>query len=945
MDLDAWKTLNRLIERALDLSLDDRTTWLEDLGPEYEAFKPRLREMLARLESGEDSAALGTLPKWDPLLTGERDPAGAAAEGLQVGPYTLTRQLATGGQGTVWLAERRDGLVDRPVAIKLPAGLGMRRGLAERLARERDILARLTHPHIARLYDAGLSDVGPFLALEYVEGVAIHRHVAEHGLDVTATLKLALQVMDALAYAHGQLVIHRDIKPSNVLVTPEGQVRLLDFGIAKLLDESPDRDSTMTMDVGRALTLAYASPEQIERQTLGVATDVYSLGVLLYELLCGRRPHVPARDTPAALEDAILHADPPRPSDVARDPVRGRRLRGDLDAILLQALRRRPEDRYATVAAFANDIRAFLGGLPVAAQPDSRAYRVRKFVARHRLAMTAAAAVVTALATGAGVALWQAREARLERDRADTVKAFIVSMFRDVDPNLQGAGRPLTAVDVLSLAYDRLEALPADDPAVRAELLRVLGESFLSVGDPRRAADVLGAALPALAQVSGRASDEALGAELRLALAEQMTGKGDASTARLNAVHQALEQSGRLDREIFVDLAVMRVETLVNQGLSIKPGSLDSAQQAVDAATRILGPAHPKRARALQLLATVERTNDRHLLALGHAEEAYRLLTTLHPGNPRHAGVVLAQNDYGRSLMQVGRVRDAVTQLEQAAANGLDTFRNNPVVQQHLLGTLVNVQLSYGAVKDAVANLEKASAIDLEGVQLSPTYIAGQHIVRARALVAASRPGDALAFYDQAVALFAKTGNTSMGPQIASERVEALVQLGRFAEAERDLAPFMANTTAPLPPLARRARWLLGEMARQRGQRDRALALLREAVDFTANTGRNRLMRASMQVSLGLTLLDARALDEAASTLEEARAVFAAEQGLMTPAHAAAIAALARVRLAAGRPGDALPLLGQAVAFWRDFAPAHEEGARLAALIREVQGRPAVVAP
>ncbi len=365
----------------------------------------------------------------------------------------------------------------------------------------------------------------------------------------------------------------------------------------------------------------------------------------------------------------------------------------------------------------------------------------------------------------------------------------------------------------------------------------------------------------------------------------------------------------------------------------------------MDAATRILGPAHPKRARALQLLATVERTNDRHLLALGHAEEAYRLLTTLHPGNPRHAGVVLAQNDYGRSLMQVGRVRDAVAQLEQAAANGLDTFRNNPVVQQHLLGTLVNVQLSYGAVKDAVANLEKASAIDLEGVQLSPTYIAGQHIVRARALVAASRPGDALAFYDQAVALFAKTGNTSMGPQIASERVEALVQLGRFAEAERDLAPFMANTTAPLPPLARRARWLLGEMARQRGQRDRALALLREAVDFTANTGRNRLMRASMQVSLGLTLLDARALDEAARTLEEARAVFAAEQGLMTPAHAAAIAALARVRLAAGRPGDALPLLEQAVAFWRDFAPAHEEGARLAALIREVQGRSGAVAP
>jgi serine/threonine protein kinase len=367
-------------------------------GPEYDALKPRLRRLLGELPSFENTF-LRTLPR----LAVPADPVSDESieallePGAACGPYRLQRLLAEGGMGSVWLAERPDGLINRPVALKLPRLSWDNARLRERIARERDILAALTHPNIARLYDAGLMAEGrPYLALEYVDGQPIDEYCRSAGLDVRARVCLFLQVARAVAYAHAALVIHRDLKPANILVTADGEVHLLDFGIATLLEEGRASHSTLTELAGRPLTPEYASPEQIAGEPLAVATDVYSLGIVLFELLTGERPYRLRRGSRAELEDAIVDADVPRPSHRAVDPSVRKALRGDLDTIVTMALRKRPDARYASVEAFAADLVRFLDGRPVHARPHSAGYRMRKFVARHRLGVGAMAATLVA---------------------------------------------------------------------------------------------------------------------------------------------------------------------------------------------------------------------------------------------------------------------------------------------------------------------------------------------------------------------------------------------------------------------------------------------------------------------------------------------------------------------------------------------------------------------
>ena len=318
IDPAEWAKLNRLLDQALDLEPGGARTVAR--GPPLGA---RGAEAAPARPSGSGDARRGagapadapedrTSPRPRPRRGGETP--GRAGE--SIGPYSLVRLLAEGGMGTVWLAERTDGLLTRPVALKLPRVAWSRPGAAERMARERDILASLDHAHIARLYDAGLaSDGRPYLALEYVEGRPIDEYAREERLDLRARLGLFLQVAEAVAHAHARLVVHRDLKPSNILVTGDGQVRLLDFGIAKLLEQGWTVESELTRSSGRALTPGYASPEQIEGGPLSVASDVYSLGVVLYELLAEARPYTPERDSPAALEEAILrHRSRPGPA-------------------------------------------------------------------------------------------------------------------------------------------------------------------------------------------------------------------------------------------------------------------------------------------------------------------------------------------------------------------------------------------------------------------------------------------------------------------------------------------------------------------------------------------------------------------------------------------------------------------------------------------------------
>ena len=480
MNRTRWERLSPLLDELLDLDAAARARRLQDLRHKDPSVAAELEAMLAPVTDGEHRGFLEgaiTLPR--PSLAGRR-----------IGAYTIERELGQGGMGSVWLARRTDGRYEGSVAVKLlNMGLAASGG-AERFAREGSILARLAHPHIARLIDAGVTDdTGqPYLVLEYIEGLPIDRHCEAKALGIEARLRLFLDVLGAIAHAHNRLILHRDIKPSNILVTEAGEVKLLDFGIAKLLDDAaaPAQASELTRQAGSAFTPLFAAPEQVRGGDVTTATDVYALGVLLYVLLGGMHPTAAATSTAVDQMRSVVETEPKRLSDaVARDrdgdPAAkrlARQLRGDLDNIVAKALKKSPAERYANASQLADDLQRHLAHEPVAARRDALSYRVAKFVRRHRLGVAAGSTVALALAGGIGVALWQANEARQQRVQAEGLIEF---MLGDLRKKLQPVGRldVLDAVGERTLAYYAAQdagSLDADSLGRRARALHLIGE-------------------------------------------------------------------------------------------------------------------------------------------------------------------------------------------------------------------------------------------------------------------------------------------------------------------------------------------------------------------------------------------------------------------------------------------------------------------------------------
>ena len=431
---DQLVRMSRLLDEALPLDEAGRRAWLARLGPEHADLASPLREAL-QPSAGPGAVFMSTLPKLEPGGSesergGEPDstPASGLEPGAHVGPYELLRPLGAGGMAEVWLARRADGAFKRDVALKLPMATRMRRDLEQRFARERDILASLEHPHIARLYDAGIDVDGlPYLSMEYVEGSPLTTWSDRHGIGIVERLQLFLQVLDAVRYAHAKQVIHRDLKPSNILVTESRQVRLLDFGIAKLLDADEAGLTQITSVYGRAMTPVYASPEFLNGEPIDARSDIYSLGVLLYELLTGARPHrLKDGASPGVHAHAATEGRVKKPSTqlepqacavrAATQEQLVRRLRGDLDAIVLKALASEPGERYVSAADLAGDLARFLRGEPIRARPARVPYRLKKFVLRNRGVVAATAAAAAAVLAAAAYTLHReaTAQARIE---------------------------------------------------------------------------------------------------------------------------------------------------------------------------------------------------------------------------------------------------------------------------------------------------------------------------------------------------------------------------------------------------------------------------------------------------------------------------------------------------------------------------------------------------
>ncbi|GIL06117.1 MAG: hypothetical protein BroJett031_26370 [Betaproteobacteria bacterium] len=857
LDPVQWSRLRGLLDGALALVPTERTAWIERLGQEDEDLKPRLRALLAH--AAGDSSPLDTLPHVETVqFLAERARRGDAvlAPGAAIGPYRLIRPLGEGGMGAVWLAERTDMLQRRQVALKLPRLLTQRAALAERLAREREILAALNHPNIARLYDAGLTADGqPYLALEYVEGERIDAHCTRKALDVPARLQLFLQVARAVAHAHAQLVVHRDLKPANILVTEAGEVKLLDFGIAKLLEDGHARETELTQLAGRALTPDYAAPEQILGQPIGTAADVYALGVVLFELLAGARPYKLKRDSRAALEEAIVAAEPARPSAAASEPKLRKRLRGDLDTIVLKALKKVPSERYGTVEALAEDIERYLAQQPVRAQPDRWPYRAGKFVLRHRYAVAAAAAVMATAIAGAAVASWQAREAQRsrevalrERSNADEVKNFVLAMLRDAGPQ-NAAGKVISPAEMLARARARIDRIDPKRVAVRVELLGTLGDSLLMLEDAKTAESVLLQAI-AEAQTGLDASDK------RVLWAKSMLSQAYRRQNRYAEMRAVLEDIVPRLRARETELPNQLLAALVNLvNLNCGEYRMDECERAVDEGLGVLerrfGGRHVN---GLLLLARRSETltwRGQPARGLEEAEQAVQLALDLHGGNTRHVMVLYARTARVHALAGLGRIDEALRESDALLAATEAAFAGRTRVYALRLLAFAPILLEAGAVERALAFTEEGLAILSNYQERDALSLGLAYATRGRALLAARRDADALATLAEAQRILrGAAADNEMLRAVAHDHALALAYAGRVEAAVGQLAQTPAPSPAFSPQLALQARLDRATVFRSAGRAADAATCVREAEaiaqgnDFVPASLRQRLARA-----------------------------------------------------------------------------------------------------
>lgn len=682
-DLDSaarlWRRVSRALDEVYDLEGDARIARLARLhGEEPDVH----REVLALLAADpgtsrilDDAArdAAAALP--DTLGGGGAE--GAAEPQSRIGGWRLLGPVGRGGMGEVFLVERADGAYEQRAALKL-----LKRGLDsdelyQRFLRERQILARLTHPGIARLLDGGVaSDGRPFFVLEYVEGRPITEHADAADLDVEARLRLFLEVCAAVEAAHRSLVVHRDLKPSNILVSDQGEVKLLDFGIAKLLEDEPDTVATRTGL--RLMTPAYAAPEQIVGGDVTTATDVFALGAVLFELLTGRRPFERTGRTPTDLAREVERERVDRPSEVVRrragaatDPEgrwelerRTGRLAGDLDAILLQALEADPRRRYPTVEAFDADLRRHLDGRPVRARADTFSYRAGKFVRRHRYALGVATLVALSLVAGLAVAVWQAGRAARSAARAERVRAFLVSVFEVSDPAI-ARGEEVTARRLLDEGARRVEAELDAEPELAAEMLDLLAGLYRKLGALEPARDLATRALALAERSAGADSD--LAAHCRWTLGWCLLNAGE-----LEAARASLERAiARLDR--------------ANDPRDVAAADAREPLVELEYASRGPSAALPVAERRLEIY--------RERLGEGHEKTA------------------LARNDVGVVLTALDRLDDARPLLERAAADLASRLGGSDPRLALALSNLADLEQRQGRIEQAVTSARWALSV------------------------------------------------------------------------------------------------------------------------------------------------------------------------------------------------------------------------------------------
>jgi eukaryotic-like serine/threonine-protein kinase len=771
--------IEALFEAALDLPEQDRAPWLET---ECAGDPELLAEVHALLAAHEMA---------DQLFGARSGPGGD----LVLGPYRVLRELGRGGMGVVYLAERADGHFRRRVAIKLADTTDTEDPVYQRFLAERQILAGLDHPNIARLLDGGISEDGrPFLVMEYVEGLPVTTYCERHRLPINERLRLFTDVCEAVQHAHQNLVIHRDLKPSNIMVTPGGQVRLLDFGIAKLLNPtlSSVRSPDTRIDM-RAMTPEYASPEQMRGEGLTTASDIYSLGVLLYELLAGERPYRIDPGAPGEAFAAVCERDPERPSRIASaDRVR-RRLRGDLDSITLMAMRKEPGRRYASTDLLAQDIRRHMDGQPILAHRGSRRYHLGKAVRRHRAAVTAAVVVFVSLVVGLGGAVWQAAVADRERARADLARAqaehalaqseevtnFLMGLFGSGSPVSAALPAEVTARDLLRRGAARADDL-AEHPDVQARMLDVIGQMYRQLGHYDDARRLLERAVAIRRDIDGPRSLELASSLIHLSWVHRSRGE---RAEALRLATEALEiRQATLPAE-HPDVA----EAIYQVGrVTADPVEAEARYREAFLLLERTGAYPERRVGLLQGMSTFARRAGRHDDALAADSEAVALAQQLFGADDYRTGYAMVHlGDHVRDLR--GDLAEAERLYRQGIALISRRYGDHHVDLIHGINSLATLKSGVGEHEEAVRLRRRSLAIRVAATGRDNAFYAAEASGLAGALEQQGRFDEAESLAREAIDIWSR----QLGPRHLSVAVglarlgSILARTGRHDEADQ----------------------------------------------------------------------------------------------------------------------------------------------------------------
>lgn len=908
MEPERWDRVGFLFAGALERPPGARRAFVERAAAEDTALR---QEVMSLLDAHEREGGLFALEEIDgPDDDLERDEPHPA----RLGPYQLFQLLGRGGMGSVFLAARVDGEYKKRVALKILRPGFESPNLARRFRRERQILASLDHPFIARLLDGGTIENRPFLVLEYVDGRPLDRFCREEQPSLERRLDLFGSICSAVAYAHQNLIVHRDLKPANILVTADGVPKLLDFGISKLLNPelSPGTLSPTALGL-QPMTPEYASPEQLRGDAITTASDVFSLGVLLFEMLTDRHPFREPGQTRDQLLRRIGEEESPRPSDAVRTSpserttIPARRLHGDLDAIVAKALRKEPHRRYGSVAQLAEDLERFREGAPVLARKGTRGYRFGKWVRRHRLAVAALAAVVTVSLAFAAMTASQARSLARERDgaeiarqRAEEVKKLLIELFEVSDP-ARATGETITAREVLDRGVQKLSHQLGDQPEVKADLLHTVGTIHRRLG-------LYPSAEPLLEQALALRRSRSQSAAGSLAAAESLHALGDLRNdqGRYEEAQRLYDQALALRRAH--GAAAAEAETLTALGTVLRkrdrmaeaertlalalelrrrtspPGSLEiaateNALAVVHAASgrydrarplfeevlairrRQLGPNRLEVANAIENLALLELAESNLERAERLCRESLALRSRLLP--PEHPSLAASLTNLGTVLNHRGRFAAAAAVNRQALA--MRRKANGP---EHPL-----IALAYGSLAISEAGLghaETALALHARALEMSTRLQGATSSAAASSLYSLAdlleRQGKPRAAKAPAAKSFALRDDLlgashalTIESMLLEARIEAALGHGRNGES---LARKALRTIEKERPAAWRERGeamsVLGETLRAQGRPTEAEPLLVEAVRILDKLGAGAMALVDAQARLGRLDLRAR---------------------------------------------------------------------------------------